>query len=486
MKYQLKSLSTKNLLADILVIANQGNSELNLLAKELDQISGGKLAQSIQSSPQLKQHDTFNLLPPVPYLPNTSILFIHVGKKTTLRSYLTLLKKALAATKPFNPKKLAISASDIIFTDAEATDQIKQTLTVLHQLYYTFDAFKSEAKPSLQQAQLIHSNITVGIKKAFQQAIALNKGMTLTQDLANTPGNICTPQYLAKQAKALAKRFSQFTTQILEETEMKKLGMGALLAVSQGSKQPAKLIIMKYQGAEKSAKPHVFVGKGVTFDTGGVSMKSPTAMVGMKYDMCGGATVFGVMQTAATLKLKQNIIGVVAAVENMPDGNSYKPEDIVTTLSGQTVEVLNTDAEGRLALCDALTYIERFKPKAVIDLATLTGAMVISLGTVASGVFTNHQPLADKLIKASEKSLDRAWQMPLFDEYQQQLDSPFADMANIGGSSAGSITAACFLSRFTKKYHWAHMDIAGTAANWSDKRWATGRPLPLLMEYLLA
>ena len=268
---------------------------------------------------------------------------------------------------------------------------------------------------------------------------------------------------------------------------MRKLGMGAMLAVAKGSAEKPKLICLHYHGAPKQQAPIVLVGKGITFDTGGISLKTADGMVGMKYDMCGAATVLGTLKAVAQLKLPINLIGVLATAENMPSGTASKPEDIVTSLSGQTIEILNTDAEGRLVLCDALTYCERFKPDVVIDIATLTGAVLIALGTHASALLTNHAPLAQDLLTAAEQSYDRVWQMPLWDDYQEQLKSPFADMANVGGRFVGVITAACFLSRFTKKFHWAHLDVAGTAAMMmgNQERMATGPPVPLLVQYLI-
>jgi leucyl aminopeptidase len=272
---------------------------------------------------------------------------------------------------------------------------------------------------------------------------------------------------------------------VLDEDDMTKLGMNTLLSVARGSVEPAKLITLEYKGAKKDAKPIVLVGKGVTFDTGGISIKPAPAMDEMKYDMCGAASVMGTLLAVAEMELPINVVGVIPTTENMPDGKATKPGDIIKSMSGQTVEILNTDAEGRLILCDALTYSERFHPQAVIDIATLTGACVIALGNHASGLLSNHNPLARDLLNAGETSGDRAWQLPLWEEYNKQLNSPFADMANIGGREAGTITAACFLSRFTEKFHWAHLDIAGTAWITGKNKGATGRPVPLLTQYLL-
>jgi leucyl aminopeptidase len=308
--------------------------------------------------------------------------------------------------------------------------------------------------------------------------------MNTARQLGNLPANICTPNYLASQAKALAKGQAKVTTTVLTEADMKKLKMGSLLSVSAGSDQPAKLIIIKYQGAKTGVKPIVLVGKAVTFDTGGISLKPGGGMDEMKYDMCGGASVFGVINALIESQLPVNVIGIVPATENMPNGNATKPGDVVTSMSGQTIEILNTDAEGRLILCDALTYAERFKPAAVIDIATLTGAVIGALGKVSAGLLANNDELAEQLLTSGTRSGDRAWRLPLWEEYDQLLKSNFADMANIGGPQAGTITAACFLARFTKKYKWAHLDVAGTAWISGPQKGATGRPVPLLMDYV--
>ncbi|MDN5870080.1 MAG: leucyl aminopeptidase [Nitrococcus sp.] len=322
-------------------------------------------------------------------------------------------------------------------------------------------------------------------ERAAEIGGAIARGMTLAKDLGNLPANICTPSYLAQQAEQLADRLQSVQVEILGPKEMEKLGMGALLSVARGSRQEPRLISMRYQGAGAMARPYVLLGKGITFDSGGISLKPGQAMDEMKFDMCGAAGVFGTLQAVAELALPVNVIGMVAASENLPDGNASKPGDIVTTLSGQTVEILNTDAEGRLVLCDALTYSERFEPAAIVDLATLTGACIVALGHHAHGLLGNSAPLINELLAAGNGAGDRAWELPLWDDYQEQLKSNFADMANIGGRDAGTITAACFLSRFTKKQRWAHLDIAGTAWKSGEQKGATGRPVPLLVQFIL-
>jgi leucyl aminopeptidase len=320
--------------------------------------------------------------------------------------------------------------------------------------------------------------------RGLAQGLALAHGISLARDLGNLPGNVCTPAYLAEQARKLAKHY-RLKVQVLERVDMEKLGMNTLLSVAAGSSQPPKLIVLEYRAGPKTQKPVVLVGKGVTFDTGGISLKPAPEMDEMKYDMSGAGSVLGTLKAVAEMKLPVNVIGIIPATENMPGARATKPGDIVTSMSGQTVEILNTDAEGRLILCDALTYAERYDPAAVIDIATLTGACVIALGHVVSGLFANDDPLAREVLAAGEHTGDGAWHLPLHDEYQDQLRSNFADFANIGGRPAGAVTAACFLSRFTKKYKWAHLDVAGTAWKSGKDKGSTGRPVPLLTQFLV-
>ena len=337
---------------------------------------------------------------------------------------------------------------------------------------------KTENKNSLQL--IVFAS---GDKKSIEQGLFIAEGIKFARHLGDLPSNVCTPTYIAKEAKSLAKEFN-LECEILDEIDMKKLKMGSLLSVSKGSIEPPKLISLSYKGNAK-AKPIVLVGKGVTFDSGGISLKPGANMDEMKYDMCGAASVLATMYTVAKMGLKVNLTIIIPTVENMPAHNASKPGDVVTSMSGQTIEILNTDAEGRLILCDALTYAEKFNPKAVIDVATLTGAVIIAIGKHNSGLMSNNQNLANDIIKASKQAIDGVWQFPIEDEYDELLKSNFADIANIGGREAGSITAACFLARFTKKYHWAHLDIAGTAWLSGQKKGATGRPVALLVQYII-
>jgi leucyl aminopeptidase len=310
--------------------------------------------------------------------------------------------------------------------------------------------------------------------------------MDLACSLGNLPGNVCTPTYLGERALALSTEFPDLKATVLERKDIEALGMGAFLSVARGSDEPPRFIVFEYNGSPKKQKPLVLVGKGITFDSGGISIKPAHDMDHMKFDMCGAAAVFGTMRAIAELKPPLHVVGLVAACENLPSGRATKPGDVVKSMSGQTIEVLNTDAEGRLILADALTYAERYDPEAVVDVATLTGAMVVALGHVACGVFSNNDSLARALVAAGDDAHDRAWQMPVWEDYQEGLSSNFADFANVAGRAGGSITAACFLSRFAKKYDWAHLDIAGIAYNEGKDKGATGRPVPLLTTWLLA
>ncbi|MCH4248057.1 MAG: leucyl aminopeptidase [Acinetobacter populi] len=394
------------------------------------------------------------------------------------------------------PQKLAKIAQTIVSVTQKKYQNIDVDISALpEQFHYSFGlylaqaayqyhAFKSEKKEALlSQVQLIASNSTLDVDQlAFLNAVI--SGQNFARDLGNCPPNICAPEYLADQAFELAKQYPDLLkVTVLEEPQIAELGMNAFLAVAQGSARPGRIITLEYCSDLQQA-PVVLVGKGVTFDSGGISLKPAAAMDEMKYDMCGAASVLGTIRALCEAKLPIHVVGAIASVENMPSGKATRPGDIVTTMSGQTVEILNTDAEGRLVLCDTLTYIQRFNPEIVIDIATLTGACVVALGKVLSGLFSSDEVLAQEIIDAGQQSMDRVWRMPVMDDYQELLDSPFADIANIGGPHGGSITAACFLQRFTREYRWAHLDIAGTAWLSGSNKGATGRPVPLLMQLL--
>ena len=394
------------------------------------------------------------------------------------------------------PAKLAKIAQNIIKATQKKFKHISIDISALpvehHYLFalaltqadYRYDQYKSKkAETILEHIDLIATKSTLDDAQIALIA-AVEQGQSTARDLGNCPPNICFPEYLAEQALQLAQEFPKLVkVTVLDEQQLADLGMNAFLAVSKCSERPGRVITIEYLAKTEDA-PVVLVGKGVTFDTGGISLKPGLGMDEMKYDMCGAASVLGTMRALCEAKLPIHVIGAIAAAENMPSGHATRPGDIVTTMSGQTVEILNTDAEGRLVLCDTLTYIKRFNPALVIDIATLTGACVVALGSVLSGLFSPDDELAQEIETAGQQSFDRVWRMPVIDDYQEQLDSPFADIGNIGGPKAGAVTAACFLQRFTRDYRWAHLDVAGTAWNSGAAKGATGRPVPLLVQFL--
>ncbi len=428
----------------------------------------------------------------VPGIRAERVLLVGLGKKKNLspKSLASAMEKAITQLNDGATRDCAFLLPPEFADKSEIYAATRDTVLAAEAQLYLFDQCKSQKDHPLHplNKMTLISGSRAGastVKKALSHAQAIAGGMTLAKNLANLPGNICTPSYLANQAKKLGTGNAKLKVSALGEKQMEKLGMGALLSVSKGSREPAKLIVMEYRGASASSRPVVLVGKGLTFDAGGISIKPSANMDEMKYDMCGGASVIGTLKACAELELPMNVVGIVPSSENLPDGAANKPGDIVTSMAGLTIEILNTDAEGRLILCDALTYAERFKPAAVVDVATLTGACVVALGHHTTGLLANDDKLADELLRAGDAINDPCWRLPMNDDYNRQLDSNFADMANIGGKGAGTITAACFLGRFTEKYKWAHLDIAGTAWKSGDKG-ATGRPVPMLMQLLLA
>lgn len=391
--------------------------------------------------------------------------------------------QTLAITAAQWAKEKAVIEVDLARLNESETQKWVEAFTIAtEQAIYQFDSFKRKSSSCMLSTVDYYSNFAV--HETLQKAEAIVFGMNICKDLGNSPANICTPSYLADAAVNLATQLGA-PSKIMVEDEIEKLGMNAFMAVAKGSSAGARLIELSYYGAQNSQdKPIVLVGKGISFDSGGISLKPGASMDEMKYDMCGAATVIGTFAAAVKLKLPINLVAVIPTCENMPAGNALKPGDIIQSMNGLTIEVLNTDAEGRLILCDALTYAERFNPAAVIDVATLTGACIIALGHVAQGVMGNDQDLVDQLLNAAKISNDKTWQLPLYDEYKEQLKSNFADLQNIGGRPAGTITAAAFLSYFTENYPWAHLDIAGTAWQSGSNKGATGRPVPLLLEFL--
>lgn len=408
-------------------------------------------------------------------------------KAISQASFHKLAKAAANAASQHKGKEAVWGLSSIRVSKADIAWQTRNALAVLSTALYQFDAQKQDHKKRPLTRIAIHvaeKSAQKIVRDAVSAAQALDAGMALARDLGNTPPNICNPTYLYRSARKFAQH-AKVTVKCLEEKEMQRLGMGAFMSVTQGSDTPGKMIVIQYKGGKPKEAPHVLVGKGITFDTGGISLKPGPAMDEMKFDMCGAATVLGATKAVIDSNLKINLVTIVAAAENMPSGGASRPGDVVSTMSGQTVEILNTDAEGRLVLCDALTYAERFSPKSVIDVATLTGACVIALGSHAAAQYSNDDALGNALSAAGDYIHDRSWPMPMWDDYQGQLRSNFADMANIGGREAGSVTAACFLSRFAKKYPWAHLDIAGVGYHTGARKGASGRPVPMLYQYLL-
>ena len=459
-------------------------------ARDLDEASRGTLQRIVQRGDVTGKLGEYVLLPEVPGVVGERVLLIGAGKRNgvTPAQYRQVMAKAAAALKAYKLRNAVSTLLAIKVKDHDLQWKVDQQVLAFSAAAYRFDDHKS--KPTAPRPRrlgfLIEDGDMAQVRRAVKVSRAKASGIAFMKDLANRPGNLCTPTHLAEQASALAESSESLKVTILEEAAMEKLGMGALLSVAKGSRQPAKLITLEYTGADNDSEPIVLVGKGVTFDSGGISIKRSAGMDEMKFDMSGAASVLGTMAALVEIEPPINVVGVIPATENLPDGNANKPGDIVTSMSGQTIEVLNTDAEGRLILCDALSYSERFKPDVVIDIATLTGACVVALGSHASGLMSNDDELAQELLAAGQRSGDRAWRLPLWNEYQKQINSPFADMANVGGRGAGTITAACFLSRFTADYRWAHIDIAGTAWTSGKSKGSTGRPMPLLLDFIMA
>ena len=491
MEFSIKSGSPEKQPSACVVVGVYESRKLTLAAELLDKASDGYISGIVRRGDMEGKSGSTLLLQNVPGTLCERVLLVGLGKEKDFREkeFGAAIRNTVKTLNETGAFDASIFLTELAVKKRSIGWRIRQATMIALDATYKFDQFKSkkdEVRRPLRKLTLAveRRNELAQAEEALAQGLAIAEGMAMTKTLGNLPPNICHPTYLAEQAQAMAKEFN-LGCDILERADMEQLGMHSLLSVSRGSRQPPKLIVLTYKGSKASEKPVVLVGKGVTFDTGGISLKPGAEMDEMKYDMCGAASVLGTMHSVARMALPINLIVIVPATENMPDGAASRPGDIVTSMSGQTIEILNTDAEGRLILCDALTYAERFEPDTVIDVATLTGACVVALGHIATGLFSNKDGLARELLDAGEESYDRAWHMPLWDDYQELLKSPFADMGNIGGRWGGSITAACFLSRFTKKFEWAHLDIAGTAWKSGADKGATGRPVPLLTHYLL-
>ena len=491
MEFSTKSGSPEKQRSACVVLGVFEPRRLTLAAQLLDKAAAGHISEILRRGDMTGKAGSTLLLHNVPGTLCERVLLVGLGKEREFheREYGSAIRLAVKTLGDTGAVDASIFLTELAVCRHGVAWRIRQATMAALEATYRFDRFKSkkeEARHPLRKLVLSveRRNELRPAAEAIRQGMAIAEGVALTKTLGNLPPNVCHPTYLAEQAQAMAGEFD-LGCEVLERARMEELGMHSLLSVARGSHQPPKLIILNYRGGRNGEKPVVLVGKGVTFDTGGISLKPGAEMDEMKFDMCGAASVLGTMQAVARMKLPINLTIIVPATENMPGGNASRPGDIVTSMSGQTIEILNTDAEGRLILCDALTYAERFEPDTVIDVATLTGACVIALGNVATGLFANRDGLARELLVAGDEANDRAWHMPLWDDYQELLKSPFADMANIGGRWAGAVTAACFLSRFTKKFAWAHLDIAGTAWKSGTEKGATGRPVPLLTHYLL-
>ncbi|MEE4660460.1 MAG: leucyl aminopeptidase [Halieaceae bacterium] len=464
--------------------------QLSTAAKQIDKQTDGLLTAAVKAGEISGETGQTLMLHTGSDKGVRRVLMIGAGArgKLDMTALNKLVSAAIKAVTACKAKDALFHAEELLGdkTPAAAFCELLGRQAAVAEYRYSQTVSKPKPAPALTRLQvnLGKAATAAAANRMLKLGRQVGEGINTARELGNLPGNICTPSYLASEARKLARKYGKISTRIVEEKQMKELGMGSFLSVSAGSDQPAKLIVMQYKGAAASAKPYVLVGKGITFDSGGISLKPGAKMDEMKFDMCGAASVFGTMQAVAEMGLSINVVGLVAASENLPSGSATKPGDVVTSMSGQTIEILNTDAEGRLVLCDTLTYAERFKPAAVVDIATLTGACVVALGSPASGMLANDDSLAQQLEEAGHRSFDRAWRLPLWDDYQRQLDTPFADMANIGGPGAGTITAACFLARFAGKFKWAHLDIAGAAWD-SAPKGATGRPVGLLCHWLL-
>lgn len=488
MEFSIKNGNPEKQRIDCAIVGVFEGNKLSDAAKELDKAADKAISAILKNGDFEGKLNSYMVLHQLSGVESDRVMLIGLGKQDefTEKQYRQAVRAAIKAL-PKGVAHAGLFLADIAIKKSDAHSKVAQLVEVVLDATYQVNAIKAKKADPIAL-----NKVTIYVDKAdneaaesaVKQGAAIAAGVTVAKDLGNLPPNICTPTYLGEQAKLMAKQYG-FKVEVLEKAEIEKLGMGSFLGVAQGSVEPPRLIVLQHLKGKKSQKPVVLVGKGITFDTGGISLKPGGDMDEMKYDMCGAASVLGTFKAIGEMDLAINVVAVIPTCENMPDAGAIKPGDILTSMAGLTIEVLNTDAEGRLILCDALTYAERFEPSAVVDIATLTGACVISLGHHPSGLFSNKDTLAKELLEAGEVAHDRAWHMPLWEEFQSQLDSNFADMANIGGRAGGSITAACFLSRFAKKYDWAHLDIAGTAWKSGKEKGGTGRPVPLLTTFLI-
>ncbi len=493
MEFTIKSGSPEKQRSACVVVGVFDNRKLSLSAELIDRASNGYISEIIRRGDMEGKLGATLLLHNVRGTLADRVLLVGLGKERDFRDkeFRQAIRAAVKLLNETGSYEAVIYLTEEKVKRREVTWRIEHAVVVAMDAVYRYERMKSEpteVRRPLRKLTLSvpqRSDLADG-ERAAAQGLAIARGMEFARDLGNTPGNVCTPTWLAEEARKLGESFPAVKVEVMERPQIEALGMGSFLSVSRGSDEPPRFLVLEYMASPKKSKPFVLVGKGITFDTGGISLKPAADMDQMKFDMCGAATVLGTMRAIAEIGAPINLVVLVPTCENMPSGRATKPGDVVTSMSGQTIEVLNTDAEGRLILADALTYAERYEPEAVVDVATLTGAMVIALGHVACGVFSNSDALARTLLQAGDDAYDRGWQMPLWDDYHEGLASNFADVANIAGRAGGSITAACFLSRFARKYDWAHLDIAGVAWKEGKEKGATGRPVPLLARWLLA
>jgi leucyl aminopeptidase len=478
--------------ADCAVVGVYEQGDLSAGARQIDAQLGGLVANLHESGDFAGKWGDTLLLPLPKGAAAARVLLVGLGARTGFgrKPYRKALQAAAQALGKTGAKDVSVYLTLEEVPDLDAKYRARIAAEVFSVNAYKIPDLKTNAKPKARPL----SSVAVAAAnardaKASDEGLAigaaLGAGLALARDLGNLPPNVCTPAYLGKRAQALAKDHPRITTKLFDERGIRTLKMGAFLAVTQGSEQPPRLIVCEYRGAKKGVAPICLVGKGITFDSGGISLKDPPAMDEMKFDMSGAASVLGALRTVALLELPINLVVIIAACENMPSGRAVKPADIVTTMSGQTVEILNTDAEGRLVLCDAITYSRRYNPGTVVDVATLTGACIVALGNHYSGLMSNDEPLAQELLAAGLRADDRVWSLPIGEEYVEQLKSNFADIANVGGREGGASTAASFLWKFAKDLKWAHLDVAGTAWLSGANKGSTGRPVPLLVDFLL-
>ena len=484
LEFQLQSAAPASASTDCLVVGLFADKTFSPAAQAIDAASGGRLAALAERGDLSGKTGRTQLLQDLPGVASPRVLVVGLGERAKfgVPQYLKAVADAVRALRTGPAKAILLTLHELPVNGRDARWALRQAVVAADQAAYEYTATRTKPREVTLASVALAGE--AALQSELDAGVAIAAGVQFARELGNLPPNICNPGYLAEQAIKLATEHDAVSCEVLERAEMEALGMGSLLAVARGSANAPRLIVLRYEGGVEE-KPYALVGKGITFDTGGINLKVQGGIEEMKFDMLGAATVMGSFVACVGMKLPLNLVCVVAAVENMPDADAYRPSDVLTTMSGKTVEVGNTDAEGRLILCDALTYTQRFEPQATVDVATLTGACVIALGKYAHGLMSKHDDLAAELAAAGETVFDRAWRLPLWDEYQTQIDSAFADIYNIGGKSAGAITAGCFLSRFTEGQRWAHLDIAGTSWDEGRKGLANGRPVGLLSQWLI-